>query len=280
MYEPKFGLAASFKPEATPAEMVTQLRRFGFSALELNLGYIERHRKDISILRNELEVLTCHLPHQGEYSALTADPADDEPILERLKPLFDLACSVGCRTFTFHLKNPLGQRLEEYWSRSVDFARRLETLAGEYGSVVGVENCYPVVRTGEVAARFLGEVGSPALGLTLDTGHFWSALSEDEYGHYKENPIVGTEEGNRLLNRMCCEMAAAVGDNIVNIHIHNIRARDWLDHQPVDTGVMQYDEFFRILKGNQYHRTVIVEIRPTEGWVGFESSAAFLQQFR
>jgi len=280
MYRPVFGRAVSFRGEAGPAEMVRQLRRFGFAALELNMGYIEQHRKDISILEKELEHLTCHLPQHGNYSALPPEPNSDGQILERLKPLFDLAASVGCRTFTFHLKNPLGQRLEQYWSRSVEFARSLGALAREYDSVVGIENCYPVVRTGEVARRFLEEADTPSLGLTLDTGHFWSALCEDEYGHHKENPIMRTEEGNRLLNRMCLEMARSVGDRILNIHIHNIRACDWLDHQPVDSGVMRYGEFFQILRDTNYHRTVIVEIRPTEGWVGFESSARYLQRFR
>ena len=132
----------------------------------------------------------------------------------------------------------------------------------------------------EVARRFFDEVDRPSVGLTLDTGHFWSALCEDEFGYHKEDPIMRTPEGNRLLNRMCCEMARAVGERLVNIHIHNLRPGDWLDHQPVDSGVMRYREFFQILRDIGYGRTVIVEIRPTEGWVGFESSAAFLQRFR
>jgi len=280
MYDPLFGLSVSFKGEATPEEMVRQLRRFAFTALELNAGYIERHGTRLSILRREFEYLTYHLPQQGEFSALSPDAGDDARVLEHLKGQFDLATAIGCRTFTFHLKNPLGQRIEQYWSRSVDFARRLGTLAGEYGVLVGLENCYSVVRSGEVARRFLDEVASPAVGLTLDTGHFWSALCEDEFGHHREDPVMRTPEGDRLLNRMCCEMARAVGDRIVNIHIHNVRAGDWLDHQPVDAGVMCYDKFFQILRDIGYQRTVIVEIRPTEGWVGFESSARYLQQFR
>ena len=280
MYAPVFGLSVTFKSEATPEEMVSQLRRFGFTALEFNAGYVERHGESLSVLRQELDHLTYHLPHQGEFSALPPDPRDDEQVLKALKAQFDLGASVGCRTFTFHLKNPLGQRIEEYWSRSVAFARRLGALAQERESMVGLENCYPVVRSGEVARQFLDEVDSPAVGLTLDTGHFWSALCEDEFGHHKENPVMRTREGNRILNRMCSEMVRAVGDRIVNIHIHNIRASDWLDHQPVDSGVMQYEEFFRILRDIGYQRTVIVEIRPTEDWVGFESSARYLQHFR
>ncbi len=280
MCEPLFGLSVVFKAEATPQEMVSQLRRFGFTALEINAGYVERHGKGLSVLRRQLEHLTYHLPQHGEFSALPPDPQDDERVLENLRGQFDLAASIGCRTFTFHLKNPLGQRIEQYWSRSVGFARRLGALAQEYDVLVGLENCYPVVRTGEVAKRFLEEVGSPSLGLTLDTGHFWSALCEDEFGHHQEDPIMRTPEGDRLLNRMCCEMARAVGERLVNIHIHNLRPGDWLDHQPVDSGVMCYAEFFQILRDIGYVRTVIVEIRPTEGWVGFESSAAFLQRFR
>jgi sugar phosphate isomerase/epimerase len=280
MYRPFFGLATVFKPEAGPAEMVRQLQRFGFNALELDLPYLKRHANELGVLTRALARLTFHLPHDGKYSALSADPADDGTVLEQLRPVFEEARSVGCSTFTFHLKNPLGQRIESYWSRSVDFARRLGTLAREFDAMVGLENCYPVVRDGETARRFLTEVDVPEVGLTLDTGHFWSALAEDDYGHHRENPVMRTEEGNALLNRMCTDMVRAVGERVVNMHIHNLRAEDWRDHQPVDAGVMQYEEFFSILRGQGYDRTVIVEIRATEGWLGFESSARFLERFR
>jgi len=279
-YRPVFGLAASYRPDAPPRDMVRQLRRFGFSALELNVGYVEEHGDGLAVLANELEQLTFHLPQRGEYSALPAEPERDSQVLEALKRLFDLGASLGCRTFTFHVKNVLGQKIEQYWSRSVDFARKLGETAEGHAAVVGLENCYPVVRSGEVARRFFDEVDHPAVGLTLDTGHFWSALCEDELGRHKEDPIMRTEAGNRLLNEMCCHMAETVADRIVNIHIHNIRAGDWLDHQPVDTGIMRYEALFEILKRKGYSGPVIVEIRPTEGWLGFESSARFLQQFR
>lgn len=280
MYRPLFGFSVSSRPEATPAEMLKQLRRFGFTALEVNLGYLERHRSEVALLRRELEHLTCHLPQNGVYSVLSDDPEDDPRTLEALKGAFEVAHSVGCRTFTFHLKNPLGQRLWEYWDRSVEFARRLGEVAREHDAVVGLENCYPVVRTGEMARRFLGEVGHPSVGLTLDAGHFWSALCEDEYGHYRENPIMRTAEGARLLNRMCCEMARTAAGRIVDIHLHNLRPEDWLDHQPVGEGVMHYEEFFAILRETGYRGPVIVEIRARPDWLGLESSAAYLQQFR
>jgi len=148
---------------------------------------------------------------------------------------------------------------------------------GRHGAVVGLENCYPVVRRGETARRFLEEVINPHVGLTLNHGHFWSARCENETGGYREDPLKSTDQGNRELNEACLEMAEAVNHRIFNIHIHNLREDDWLDHQPVDKGVMHYEKLFDALKGMGYKRTIIVEIRGDGSWAGFESSAAFLK---
>jgi len=280
MYDPKFGLSVGYVPDATPGEFLRRLAPFAFNAIELNIPYIERHRHDISLFRDALRSLTCHLPHDAGHKALTADVADDARVLERQKRHIELAASLGCRTFVFHLSNIGGQRIEQYWDRSVAFARRLGEIAGEHNATIGLENSYPVVGRAGIARKFLDAVDTDNVGMTLDTGHFWSILQENDVGRYKENPLKATPEGNRLLNTMCCNMARAVNTRIFNIHIHNLRPEDWKDHQPVDTGVMQYEEFFAILRDIDYDRTVMVELRPTGDWRGFESSAAYLQRFR
>lgn len=256
-----------------------RLHRFGFTAIELHIGYIENHKNEIHILEDELGSLACHLPWRDEYGVLTDNPGHDARVLEKLKGPFDLAASIGCRTFTYHLTNPPGQRLDQYWERSVGFAKGLGALARGFDSVVGLENCYPVVRSPYFARRFVDEVNVEQLGITLDTGHFWSAMCENEVGRYMENSLMRTEEGVRVMNEMCRGMARTANEKVFNIHIHNIRAKDWKDHQPVDKGVMRYEKFFEILKENEYDRIVTVEIGSAGGWEGFESSATYLQQF-
>ena len=279
MYDPKFGLSVSYKANATPEEYVRRLKRFGFTAAELNIPYIEKHTDGISLFRDELRRLSCHLPHDTTHKALASDPAEDARVLERQKRNIELAASVGCRTFVFHLGNVVGQRIEDYWDRSVTFARRLGEIAGQHGSAIGLENSYPVVARAEVAREFLDAVDTDNVGMTLDTGHFWSILQENDTGRHKENPLKCTDEGNRLLNTMCNDMIRAVADRVFNIHIHNLRYEDWKDHQPVDQGVMQYDDLFAALRQQKYDRAVIIEIGADADWSGFESSAAYLQQF-
>lgn len=279
MYDPKFGLAVSYNSDATPGEFVRRLTPVAFAAVELNIPYIEKHAEHMAEFQNASYRLTCHLPHDATHSALTADAAKDALVLEKQKRHIALAASVGCRTFVFHLSNVVGQRLEEYWDRSVAFARKLGEIAGEHNAVVGLENSYPVVARAGVARKFLDAVDTDNVGLTLDTGHFWSMLQEDEVGRYRENPLRCTDEGNRLLNTECCDMLRAVGDRVFDIHIHDLRPEDWKDHQPLGDAVMQYETFFDLLRQNRYDRSVIVEIRPDGGWHGFEVSAAYLQRF-
>ena len=279
-YSPRFGVSAGFKPDATPREFAAKLGEFGFTALEVNAPYVERHGEALADLAAGFEALTFHLPHDAAHKVLSADPAADDEIFEKLRAHLARGARIGARTFVLHLSNIVGQRLEEYWGRSADFARRMGDVAAAHGSVVGVENCYPVVRYGPVARRFLDEVDHPAVGLTLDGGHFWSALSEDEYGRHKDHDLTGTAEGARILNDRLVEMAREAAPRIVNLHLHNLRPDDWYDHQPLGSGVMDYGPFFDELRRAGYDRTGIVEIRPTGGtWEGFERSAEYLQRF-
>jgi len=287
-YDPKFGLSAGYRSDVPPRAMLAKLGEFGFTALELNPGYIEKYRAELAEVADGgggFAVLTLHLPHQDDYSVLAADGAGDDAVFERYRALVEDAAGCGVRRFVLHLKNRSGELLEQYWDRSVGFARRMGDLVAAHGAVVGLENCYPVVRYGPVTKRFLGEVDHPAVGLTLDTGHFWSALCEDEYGHHLEDPVFRKPEGEPVLNERLLEMVREAGERIVDIHIHNLRPGDWYDHQPVDAGIMSYGPFFEALRGVGYDGPVMVEIRGTPdadgspGWSGFESSARYLSEF-
>ena len=277
---PAFGLSLGYMLDAPSREIVEKLGEFGFTAGELNIRHLDFPESELRILSDGLDRLTFHLPFDAQHRLVQPDPAQDAAVVEKLRALITRACELGVRTFVLHMMNLSGQRIEEYWDRSVQVARAVGQIAREHDSVIGCENCYPVVRYGPVTERFLSEVDDPAVGMTLDTGHFWSAVIEDEFGHGKEWPLWNTTEGVSELNALLYEMARSVPHRITNIHIHNLRPSDWKDHQPVGEGIMEYDEFFEILDDAGYDRTLMVEIRnPTGDWAAFESSARYLQQF-
>ena len=112
MYKPKFGLSASYRMDSEPNEIISQLRKFNFTSVELNFKYIERHRPYVHQFAEVLECVTCHLPHSAGNQPLTADPTEDAAILDRQKRHMEFAVSVGCRTFAFHLGNVCGQTLD------------------------------------------------------------------------------------------------------------------------------------------------------------------------
>lgn len=277
---PAFGLSLGSVRHASAQETVDKLREFGFTAAELHVRHLDLPAGERRILADGFDRLTFHLPFDAEHRLVQKDPSDDAGAIERHRVLIERACDLGVRTFVLHVMNLPGQRIDEYWDRSLAVARAVGDIVQKHDAVVGCENCYPVVRFGPVAKRFLDEVDHPNVGLTLDTGHFWSAVIEDELGHGKEWPLWKTDEGRGELNRMLYDMARSVPDRITNIHMHNLRESDWKDHQPVGDGIMEYDEFFRILRETGYRRTVIVEVRnPDNDWTVFEASARYLQQF-
>ena len=276
-FAPVPGVSVMFASATAPGELIQRALAAGIEAVEIDLPYLDRWGDGAKALSRELREVTFHLPHDAEHGVLSTDPGRDRLALDAYARIMDRAGSFGCRTFTLHLMNVMGLRLEDYWGRSVDFARAIGDVARERGAAVGLENCYPVVRSGAVAARFLAEVAHPAVGLTLDCGHFWSALCENERGGHLENPVMRTPEGERVMNSMLDEMAALAAERIVNIHIHDVRPGDWLDHQPPGTGVMRYERLFEALSRAGYRRTVTVEIRPTGDWDTLRRSAELIR---
>jgi sugar phosphate isomerase/epimerase len=276
-FSPVLGVSVMFASATPPGELIQRARAAGIEAVEIDLPYLDRWGDGTKALSRSLGEVTFHLPHDAEHGVLSPDPGRDAGALDAYERIMDRALELGCRTFTLHLMNVMGLRLEEYWGRSVDFARAMGGLAASRGAEVGLENCYPVVRSGAVAARFLAEVEHPAVGLTLDCGHFWSALCEDERGGHLENPVMRTAEGERVMNSMLDGMAALAAERIVNIHIHDVRRGDWLDHQPPGTGVMRYERLFEALRRVGYRRTVTIEIRPTGDWGTLQRSAELLR---
>lgn len=279
-YAPAFGLSLGYRLDAPAREILDKLTEFGFTAGELNVRHFDLAGDELRTLVDGLRRLTFHLPHDEAHRLLQRDPSDDPVVVARHRDLIARACDLGVDTFVLHLMNITDHRLEDYWDRSIHIARQMGDIVGRYGAVVGLENCYPIVRYGPVAERFLAQVDHPAVGMTLDTGHFWSAVIEDELGHGKEWSLWNTPEGADQLNAHLYEMARTVPDRIVNIHMHNLRHSDWKDHQPVGEGIMEYGPFFEALRVSGYRRTVTVEIRnPAGDWAAFEASARYLQPF-
>ena len=113
MYAPRFGLSASVRPEATPAEMLAVMRKHGLSACELNLEYLERHGTAVSLFAAEAVALGFHLPFDAEHRVLSGDAAVDAAHVLRLQQLMARAAALGCTIFTLHVQNIVGQTLAQ-----------------------------------------------------------------------------------------------------------------------------------------------------------------------
>lgn len=130
---------------------------------------------------------------------------------------------------TFRLRIPDGFSWQQVWDTLVESCRYCAGVAGELGRTIIMEP-----RVGEIICsvdsmiRLINDVQMPNFKANFDTGHF-SAQRENV-------PLA----------------LAKLQGQYANIHVSDNNPRN-TDHLPIGQGTIDWDEFFRVLKLQNYH---------------------------
>lgn len=74
-----------------------------------------------------------------------------------------------------------GHTLDELYPRLVAGFKAVTDRVKDWGLKIGIENHGRLINNGDQLCRLIGDVGSPILGMTIDTGNFvWAGHSIDE----------------------------------------------------------------------------------------------------
>lgn len=232
----------SFGPEAVARDVLEFALRHGIRGLELgswklwqeNLSPEERHNLRRAVAQEGLR-LSIHFIHRGV--ALAAhDPERRKMHLDQLLGTIRLLRDLGGEVVVLHLGQvahptvPPPQASEETRREAlllgIDTLKRAARVAEEEGITLCVEN--ELQRPGDVVRSYrellevVRAVGSPAVGVTLDTGH--AARTE------------GLEPALKLF-----------GPLIRHIHIHDSQGGE--DHLELGRGALDFRPLAPFLRG-------------------------------
>jgi sugar phosphate isomerase/epimerase len=142
-----------------------------------------------------------------------------------------------------------GHTLDELYPRIVAGFKAVTQRVAGWGLKIGIENHGKLVNNGDYLASLIGEVGSPILGMTIDTGNFCWA------GH-------SIETAQRFFEKL-----APV---TVNVHIKDGKfiSGEWVLF-PAGRGDLDLPALFRLLAARGYDGPVVSEY---EGQADFAAS--------
>jgi len=160
-------------------------KAFGCEAIELNarptvhqgLWQGDVNHRQVMASIEAVGIRITSLGGYCDFAVLTEDALQEQ--VEQLYGYCELARKLGVpvvRAFTGDVKE--GHAAPEFYPWVVrGFAAVGERIAG-WDLVMGIENHGRLMNDGDVIARILNDVGSPHLGVTLDTGNFcWAGHS-------------------------------------------------------------------------------------------------------
>ena len=198
-----------------------------------------------------------------------------EDALNAIRGALELCAAFSRGTATIHVDSVIpDMSVGRYWNEVVAACRELGQLAGTLGVRLGAENSYPVVRDAGTAARFLDAVDSPAFGMTMDVGHFWSGINPHEFGPVEYSRYYDTPDGLDYMNRMMMDNVTILGDRIFHLHLHDVQqCRMYCDHKPLGSGHMDFEGLFRTLSSGRFSGTMVIEAG------GVDESCQFVERF-
>jgi sugar phosphate isomerase/epimerase len=281
----KTGIAAvSYKGALSLEEMIADVTAHDFGTLEIK-GPLKQFDTKAGVLcecrdgvidRAMLEKLRA-LPnvcvHSENVTFINPDASINPDAVEALRASIDLCALCGNGgTVTVHLlpgysriigvHKPLENPLlpAEYWDVSVKAFKEYGRYAEDRNVKIGIETFVPI-QHGNKAGQLIDEIGSPAVGITFDIGHFWAIFDPDDWCDEKLTPYYDTDKGVEMMNELMLDFAQCFLPQVCHMHVHDVaRCAVLCDHKPLGTGVMPLDKLFSLVRDSKdFSGTVVIE---------------------
>mgnify|MGYP005852527495 CR=1 FL=1 len=261
----QLGANTSCLSDRSLEEATDEIRRLGFRCATL-LGFAgTRHRygelagfwfhdlrpderEQLKALVSGFDRLAIHAPF-ADLPLFSYDPRVEELSRYRVRESIDAAAYLGAEVVIVHANRRANTPIQSYWDHMAATFRSLGEYAVERGVRIGVESGYP--DSIDQFVDLLEAVGHHGVGAILDCGHLT---------RYVDSALWATSEGARELNDRLIEMTRQLGPTIVHCHIHDVRASDWKDHQPVGTGIIDFRAFLAELHSLDYKGILELEL--------------------
>jgi sugar phosphate isomerase/epimerase len=267
-------------------EAIAHLHRLGFGTIEMITYTGARHsvgdipgfsfagstppeREVVFAATRSFRHITGHLPFQGV--SLFSGAREREAGLAQIRSALDGLAYLKGELGVMHIGSPgTGRRFRDIWQPMIDTLRTLGDYAGARRLTIGVETMQPdSVRE---YADLIAETRHPAVGAAIDTGHIRGAR---EVGIPPERR--NTAEARAKFNDVLNSLVSTVGEHLVHFHISDVRATDWVDHQSIGSGIIDFPRLFGTIRRIGYRRLFVLELEEPNQLAAVERSKKYVE---
>ncbi len=164
------------------------------------------------------------------------------------------AKALSLEAVTVHAGLPAkNMTMNEFRRRLIRVLQSLGEAAAAANTHIALENWrYP--SDPDAHLQILEQVGHPNVGATLDVGHisYW----------FQNEGITGLHSEAELeeYHRRLYQFIDTLGQRIVHVHMHDVRAIDLIDHQGVGRGFLDIDGIVAALHRVHFDGVILFEI--------------------
>jgi len=197
--------------------------------------------------------LSCHAPFFNT-PLFVCNKGIRKEVIKQMKESIDTAAFINSSTVTLHAneKSPFIEK-KKLFAEMVDTFKYLGDYAAKKNVKIGLETgFYP--RSVDEYIDLVNTINHPYVGSTLDVGHMFYYIDSDKRV---------TASGQKLFIKFLQMITENLAEKIFNIHVHNIREADWVDHRSISEGFIDFKWFFRLLKQIEYNYLLILEFSGT-----------------
>jgi sugar phosphate isomerase/epimerase len=215
----------------------------------------ESERALLLEVRDQFERAVIHAPFV-DTPFVSVNPYIERESLRQVLGSIEAAGALRLEVVTIHAGIPhYTIPDDEFIRRLVPILRRLGDAAAENGTTIGVENWrYPA--DPDQHSTLLDMVDHPAVCATVDLGHvaYW-------YKRDGINSLTG-QTAHDEYNARLLSLIDRLGERIVHIHAHDVHPADIGDHNPVGSGIIDYDAVIGRLERIGFDGLLLLEVKP------------------
>jgi sugar phosphate isomerase/epimerase len=261
----KLGFSTASLPGHSIAEAAAVGRDLGFRTIELLAFDGFRHSQGqlagfwfdglCDAERERLRDVLAPFAHRATHAPFVDAPLFTHNLGIRAETLrqqqvtIEATAWLGGSTTTLHVNQKIGYALDEYRGEIVETFRALGDRAADHGITLTIETGFPPGV--ETFAALIHEIGHPAVGANLDVGHLVG---------YEPRERWREPDGPALYNDTLLRQVQALGDKLLHLHLHDVRAQDMRDHCEVGAGVVDYRRLMRCLADHGFTGLMTFEL--------------------
>lgn len=258
-------------PESLEAA-VARARALGFTAITFGgtpaddisgLSFLwddldDSQKAELLAIREQFSRAVIHAPYV-DMPLVSVNPLVERESLRQILASVRAAGALNLETVTIHTG------LHHHSISRNQFVRRLVAplrLLGEAAAACGTRICvenWQFPADPDEHSGLLEAVDHPAVGATVDLGHIAYWYRRDGVTALRDR--VAIEEYNARLLRLIDRL----GDRIWHIHAHDVTPAPLTDHNPIGTGIIDYEAVLEHLGRIGFDGLFMIELREGNG---------------